>query len=75
MVKRIGLVIAALTHSFVIVLQRHAVDHVASVDEEVTRAFARVLSRITPSQGVEIRIEYRLSRSEAQWTPTSSSTA
>jgi phospholipid transport system substrate-binding protein len=59
---------AALTHSFVTVLQRYAGDHVASVDEEVAGAFARVRSRITPSQGLETRIEYRLSRSGSQWT-------
>lgn len=59
---------AALTHSFVTVLQRHAGDHVASVDEEVAGAFARVRSRITPSQGLETRIEYRLSRRGSQWT-------
>jgi phospholipid transport system substrate-binding protein len=58
----------ALTHSFVTVLQRYAGDHVASVDEEVAGAFARVHSRITPSQGLETRIEYRLSRSGSQWT-------
>jgi hypothetical protein len=38
------------------------------VDEEVAGAFARVRSRITPSQGLETRIEYRLSRSGSQWT-------
>ena len=59
---------AALTHSFATVLQRYADDHVASVDEEVAGAFARVRSRITPSQGPETRIEYRLSRRGSQWT-------
>src|SRR4030095_6954641 len=59
---------AALTHSFVTVLQRYAGDHVASVDEEVAGAFARVRSRITPRQGVETRIEYRLSRSGSHWS-------
>lgn len=59
---------AALTHSFVTVLERYAGDHVASVEEEVAGAFARVRSRITPSQGLETSIEYRLSRSGSQWT-------
>jgi phospholipid transport system substrate-binding protein len=64
----VGLFRAALTHSFVTIVERYAGDHVASVDEEVAGAFARVRSRITPSQGTESRIEYRLSRSGSQWT-------
>jgi phospholipid transport system substrate-binding protein len=64
----VGLFRAALTHSFVTIVERYAGDHVASVDEEVAGAFARVRSRITPSQGLETRIEYRLSRSGSQWT-------
>jgi hypothetical protein len=38
------------------------------VDEEVAGPFARVRSRITPHQGPDLRIEYRLSRSGPQWT-------
>jgi len=41
---------AALTHSFVTIVERHTGDHVASVDEEVAGVFARVRSRITPNQ-------------------------
>ena len=63
----VGLFRAGLTHSFVTIVERYAGDHVASVDEEVAGAFARVRSRITPSQGTESRIEYRLSRSGSQW--------
>jgi phospholipid transport system substrate-binding protein len=59
---------AALTHSFVTIVERYTADHVASVDEEVAGTFARVRSRITPNQGPEIRIEYRLSRGGSQWT-------
>ena len=64
----VGLFRTALTHAFVTIVERHAGNHVASVDEEVAGAFARVRSQITPGQGPEIRIEYRLSRSGSQWT-------
>jgi phospholipid transport system substrate-binding protein len=59
---------AALRHSFVTIVERYPAGHVASVDAEVSGAFARVRSRITPQQDPEIRIEYRLSRSGSQWT-------
>jgi phospholipid transport system substrate-binding protein len=57
----------ALTQSFVAVVERYT-GNVASLDEEVTGAFAQVRSRITPEQGSEIAIEYRLSRHGSQWT-------
>ena len=59
---------AALTHSFVTIVERYPADHVASVDEEVAGTFAQVRFRITPHQGPESRIEYRLSRGGSQWT-------
>ena len=59
---------AALTHSFATIVERYTADHVASVEEEVAGTFARVRSRITPNQGPEIKIEYRLSRGGSRWT-------
>jgi len=57
-----------LTQSFVTIVQRYTVDNVASLDEEVAGAFAQVRFRITPEQGSEIAIEYRLSQRRSQWT-------
>ena len=56
-----------LTQSFVTIVERYT-DNVASLDEEVAGAFAQVRSRITPEQGSEIAIEYRLSQRGLQWT-------
>jgi phospholipid transport system substrate-binding protein len=64
----VGLFRDVLTQSFVTIVERYTGDHVASVDEEVAGTFAQVRSRITPEQGPEITIEYRLSRSGSQWT-------
>jgi phospholipid transport system substrate-binding protein len=58
---------AVLTQSFVTIVQRYPGDHVPSLDEEVAGTFAQVRSRITPEQGQEITIEYRLSRTGSQW--------
>ena len=66
---------AVLTHSFATIVERYTADHVASVasvEEEVAGAFARVRSRITPNQGPEIRIEYRLSRADRSGPCTTS---
>ena len=57
-----------LTRSFVTILERYTGDNVASLDEEVAGTFAQVRSRITPEQGSEIAIEYRLSQRGSQWT-------
>jgi len=57
-----------LTQSFVTIVRQHTGDDVASLDEEVAGSFARVRSRITPAQGPEITIEYRLSRNGSRWT-------
>ena len=57
-----------LTRSFVTILERYTGDNVASLDEEVAGTFAQVRSRITPEEGSEIAIEYRLSRHGSQWT-------
>ena len=56
-----------LTQSFVTIVERYT-DNVASLDEEVAGAFAQVRSRISPEQGSEIAIEYRLSQRGSQWT-------
>jgi len=56
-----------LTQSFVTIVERYT-DNVASLDEEVAGGFAQVRSRITPEEGSEIAIEYRLSRHGLQWT-------
>jgi phospholipid transport system substrate-binding protein len=56
-----------LSQSFVTIVERYT-DNVASLDEEVAGAFAQVRSRITPEEGSEIAIEYRLSRHGSQWT-------
>ena len=56
-----------LAQSFVTIVERYT-DNVASLDEEVAGAFAQVRSRITPEEGSEIAIEYRLSRHGSQWT-------
>lgn len=64
----VGLFRAVLTHSFVTIVQRYTGSRVPSLDEVVAGTFAQVRSRITPAQGPEITIEYRLSRSGSQWT-------
>ena len=56
-----------LAQSFVTIVERYT-GNVASLDEEVAGAFAQVRSRITPEQGSEIAIEYRLSQRGSQWT-------
>jgi len=56
-----------LTQSFVSIVERYT-DNVASLDEEVAGTFAQVRSRITPAQGSEIAIKYRLSQRGLQWT-------
>ena len=50
------------------IVERYTGDNVASLDEEVAGTFAQVRSRITPEQGSEIAIEYRLSQRGSQWT-------
>jgi phospholipid transport system substrate-binding protein len=57
-----------LTRSFVTIVERYTGDNVAALDEEVAGTFAQVHSRITPEQGSEIAIEYRLSQRGSQWT-------
>jgi ABC-type transporter MlaC component len=57
-----------LTRSFVTIVERYTGDNVAFLDEEVAGTFAHVRSRITPEQGSEIAIEYRLSQRGSQWT-------
>jgi phospholipid transport system substrate-binding protein len=57
-----------LTQSFVTIVERYTGDTVASLDEEVAGTFAQVRSRITPEQGSEIAIKYRLSQRGLQWT-------
>jgi phospholipid transport system substrate-binding protein len=57
-----------LTQSFAAIVERYTDDDVASLDEEVVGTFAQVRSRITPEQGSEIAINYRLSRRGSQWT-------
>jgi phospholipid transport system substrate-binding protein len=57
-----------LTQSFVTIVERYTDDGVASLDEEVAGTFAQVRSRITPAQGPEIAISYRLSQRGSQWT-------
>jgi len=57
-----------LTQSFVAIVERYTGDNVASLDEEIAGTFAQVRSRITPEQGSEIAIEYRLSQRGSQWT-------
>lgn len=64
----VGLFRAMLAQSLVTIVHQHTGDHVASLDEEVAGSYARVRSRITPAQGPEITIEYRLSRSGSRWT-------
>ena len=64
----VGLFRAMLTQSFVTIVRQHTGDDVASLDEEVAGSYARVRSRITPAQGPEITIEYRLSRNGSRWT-------
>ena len=56
-----------LTQSFVTIVERYT-DNVASLDEEIAGAFAQVRSRITPEEGSEVAIEYRLSQRGSQWT-------
>lgn len=57
-----------LTQSFVTIVQRYTGDDVPFLDEEVAGTFAQVRSWITPEQGPEIAIEYRLShQSGSQW--------
>lgn len=57
-----------LAQSFVTILERHTGDNAVSLDEEVAGTFAQVRSRITPEQGSEIAIEYRLSQRGSRWT-------
>ena len=57
-----------LAQSFVTIVERYTGDNVASLDEEVAGTFAQVSFRITPEQGSEIAIEYRLSQRGSQWT-------
>lgn len=57
-----------LAQSFVTIVERYTGDNVMSVDEEeVAGTFAQVRSRISPEQGSETAIEYRLSQRGSQW--------
>jgi len=56
-----------LAQSFVTIVERYTGDDTISATEEVAGTFAQVRSRITPEQGSEITIEYRLSRNGPQW--------
>ena len=57
-----------LTQSFVTIVERYTGDNVVSLDEEVAGTFAQVRSRITPEQGSDVAIAYRLSQRGSQWT-------
>ena len=57
-----------LTQSFVTIVAQHTDDDVASLEEEIDGTFAQVRCRITPEQGAEDAVEYRLSRSGSSWT-------
>ena len=57
-----------LARSFVRIVERYIGDDVVSAEEEVAGTFAHVRSRVTSGDAPESTIEYRLSRSGAQWT-------
>jgi len=63
----VGLFRRVLAQSFVTIVERYTGEDVIS-HEEIAGTFAQVHSRITPEQGPEITIEYRLSRSGPQWS-------
>jgi phospholipid transport system substrate-binding protein len=57
-----------VTQSFVRIVERYSGDDLVSAEEEISGAFAHVRSRITSDHAPASTIEYRLSRSDSQWT-------